>query len=359
MNKGFSKEAKELIARLERQGWTFRLSSNGHAFGRSADGETMTISPRLSRANRSYQNTLADVKRWERTQREVDAVIDAGGPEVEALGTVLSATRPVDDPVIGAVLEAAAQKHARRAMAEPATSLPRGVDGDVEPSSSTVEDRRPWKARMGSSRRKATTDYYESSTVDEVTYSDGSKMYACRFEGCPYTSDRPRSVARHFGSAHTAKGETEKVDASKRVPIAEGVAFDRADMEPEHHRTYSPSERLVKALTEFLESAGTLDPAGLAYAALTWFHDRPDLGDPEVRERGPLTDAEVVARIRLLVGGRDVELEAKYEELLRRHDAVCEERDELSARLGEVVEDRDRIRNDLDAWLSLAPRPAE
>lgn len=364
MNKSFSKEAKGLIERLEGQGWTFRLSSAGHAIGRAPDGErTISIQPRLSARNRGYQNTLSEIKRWERDQEiaqgMADVVASASGPEVQALGRVVEALFASDDEVTDRVLARAADKHARKAIEEyapePATSLPRVIVGDVEPSSSTVEDRRPWKARMGSSRSKATTDYYESSTTDEVTYADGSKMYACRFEGCDFMSDRPRSVARHFGAKHTAQGESERVDASKRVAIAEGVAFDPSDMEPEHHHEYTPTERLVRALTEFMESAETLD----AVAILRWFHDRPDLGDPEARVREPLTDTEIVAKIRLLVGGRDVELEAKYEDLLRRFDAVYEERDELSVRLGEVIEERDRLRTDLDAWLSLAPRPVE
>ena len=42
-------------------------------------------------------------------------------------------------------------------------------------------------------------------------------------------------------------------------------------------RPYRPTERLHAALAAFLRDAGTSDPDGLAYAALQWFHDRPDL----------------------------------------------------------------------------------
>ena len=57
----------------------------------------------------------------------------------------------------------------------------------------------------------------------------------------------------------------------------------------------------------FLSEQG--DIGGLeetAVAALRWFHERPDLEPAEEREPHTMTDAEIIARVRLLVGGRDV-----------------------------------------------------
>lgn len=48
------------------------------------------------------------------------------------------------------------------------------------------------------------SEYYESKGVSEITYSDGSKRYGCRF--CDRIEDRSRSIATHVGHAHKGMG---------------------------------------------------------------------------------------------------------------------------------------------------------
>lgn len=68
---GFDAASLALIAEYESHGWTFRVSSRGHAIGRSPDGEaTCSIARRMASANRTRQNSEADLRRWLRQQEE-------------------------------------------------------------------------------------------------------------------------------------------------------------------------------------------------------------------------------------------------------------------------------------------------
>ncbi len=71
---GFSAESAALIREYESHGWTFRVSSKGHAIGRAPDGEeTTSIGRNLSRANRSQQNAEAPLRRWLRAREQAEA----------------------------------------------------------------------------------------------------------------------------------------------------------------------------------------------------------------------------------------------------------------------------------------------
>lgn len=53
---GFSREALELIHLYESYGWTFTVSSKGHAIGHApSGGETCSIARRLAPGNRALQ----------------------------------------------------------------------------------------------------------------------------------------------------------------------------------------------------------------------------------------------------------------------------------------------------------------
>jgi hypothetical protein len=338
---GFSQESKKIIRQLEDYGWTFRISKQGHAIGHAPDGETRTsISKNLSRANRSQQAAEATVKRWERHL------------EVQRLGKATEALLSDDkgfDPVVDAVIAAGVQKRV-----EALTEAP--VDTDPLPS---VVSRKPWLARQGTHREKGTTSLYESGAVVEVTYSDGSMSYECSVESCDYTSDNPRSVSSHF-RAHVRAGEVEPVGHLARPSVARDVPIDPETIGTQYPgKGYEPSDRLIRALMDFLAEQG--DMGGLeetAIAALTWFRTRPDLGDAEARGREPLTDTQIVERIRLLVGGRDPETEEAYRNALATIETMRAEHEAEVERItglldlsnAEVV----RLAQTLDALGSLA-----
>ncbi len=326
---GWDKENVATVRSLEALGWEFHRNGGGQAVhGRSPDGAD-TVSIHSRSGNRKKYEAL--VRKWSKTtpaEKFVTVAEAMSDPATEAV-----------DPVIDAVLLAAADKH----LAAAASVVPARV----------VVSERPWLSRMGSSREKATTDLVENERVTEVTYSDGAVEYRCEHPGCEFTAVKPRSVAAHFGQAHTKTGAAAPRDAAARVPVAVDVPIDTATMR-QHH--YNPTERLTRALVAFLEGSGATDPSGFAYAALQWFHSRPDLVPVEAREHRDLTAEEILDRVRLLVGGRDVALESEHTEALRTIERMTHEARGYLDVIAEGQRKVESLEADIEAWIALAPR---
>jgi len=323
---GFSPQSKKIIDHLEQLGWTFTVSGKGHALGKAPDGvTTCAIGRKLSRADRSQQNAEAVVRSWIRSQAPEDVA------RIETVASAMVASDP--DPVLDAVMDRAVDKHVSKAVS---------ISLDRSDSELTLVSAKPWLSRMGTNRTKLTASLVENDRVLERTWSDGTVDWVCSL--CGYRADAPRSVAAHYGQTHTKSGEAEKRDASARVPVATGVHVDPATIRNGYTgHGYTPTDRLVAALMAFLSEQG--DIGGLeetAVAALRWFHERPDLEPAEEREPHTMTDAEIIARVRLLVGGRDVALEAEHAALLERYDAALAEVTRLSdvlSTLGQIASD--------------------
>jgi len=380
---GFSAESRSVIERLEAYGWVFTLSKEGHAIGRAPDGETTaSVGKKLSRANRSSQNAEAAVRAWERKIGEIDeedhakiALLERLEPEVRSHVTVAMALgwvveqmvngwprlRSFDGNHTATLPRERMDRRTRRALrrrvvdyADPTllaaskfagdlgddefdefiitsaagatisfSPRPQPVDEPVDepgtletvvmpdqPLVAPVASRRPWLARQGTSRRKGTTSLYESGAVVEVTHVDGSVTYECSIEECDYTSTNPRSVSSHF-RGHVQRGDHEPVGQLARPSVARDVPVE-----------------------DF----------------------RPDLGDPESQVREPLTDTQIVERVRLLIGGRDPETEEALRVALLANEALRSEMATLRAEKVAAEAEAARLQGDLDAWLSLAPR---
>jgi hypothetical protein len=104
-------------------------------------------------------------------------------------------------------------------------------------------------------------------------------------------------------------------------------------------RSYTPTQRLIDSLAQYLNDMGMGTPEQAALWALRWAHDRPDL-DPERPVRGPLhrePEGETLAKIRALLGEdpRLAEVEA--------------DRDRWKAEAGALAESLARVQADLDA----------
>jgi len=349
--KGASKDARELIEMFEAEGWTFRLSNSNHAIGSSPEGvhphETVSIPQRVG-PNRTKQNAIASLRRWKR-ERDAEAAMDRLLPVAGAL-----LDREGEDEVVDGILRSAAAKWASAAMPALLAS-----DSEV-----TIVSEKPWMARMGTSRRHATTDLYESETTIEVTWSDGTTSYRCSLAGCDFEADKPHSVASHY-RGHVRSGEAEPV-TKRRVAVAADVPIAPESIGsayPGKSVAYEPSDRLIDALSEWLNSRGIDTVEQAAKNALLWLHERPDLGDPEDREREPLTDTQIVERIRRLVGGRDPETEEALRNALATVDRLQQAYGEtlsqvaaLEQELADVKAKRDALQSDIDAWIALAPR---
>jgi hypothetical protein len=412
--KGFSSEAKALIREYESYGWEFSLSQNNHAIGKAPDGvTTCSIGQVLSKANRSQQNAEAPLKAWKRRLAEEVPVslVDVARPILQsmngfhpsriadvaasvalgwtpeeipngAIRLTRSGASPIvvrksdraltkaehsdifhravngGDRLIGAMAASMSQEEwtdyvlsvfddtelrTRIKVVVPGTTSKRKRTAaeaehgtaapDVTPASDStsepVEERRPWTARRGGRRT------YESKAVVEVLLDGITVAFEC--SKCDATSDDPHFIAAHYRRAHRFRRGREAQNPD--LPESE----------------YHPSARLIEALASYLlERGGMGDLEETAVAALTWMNTRPDLPPP--MPLVPLTDTQIVERVRRLVGTEDhlEEVETLSEEVERLEARVAD----LEGFLAAADARADRLQADIDTWLSLAPRPA-
>lgn len=95
---GFAKERADLIRRMEAEGWTGRITTNGHAFMRAPDGETTcSVAPKLGSPTRATGNSEAVFKRWLKQQEQaIQPAIQAPAlePVLSPQPLVDTATKP-------------------------------------------------------------------------------------------------------------------------------------------------------------------------------------------------------------------------------------------------------------------------
>lgn len=308
---GFDRECKALIFAMVESGWTGRITSKRHWFGKAPDGKATITVPSKYGQNRGLANAEAQFMRW--LKQQMGSLPD---------GTPIIETARTGNPVVDGIVREGFVKHAISKLPPPVMN---------------VVKREPWLARRNAKRGGGIR--YESEAVIQRTWNNGDVDFECAFEGCDYASDKPRSVANHYGAAHTQKGEAE--------PAQNGpLHVDPEYTEPASTREYRPTQRLVDALAEFMESTamiGSWDSETLATSILTWFHDRPDI-EHESRPLVPLTDKDVLNRIRVLVGTPDPDQTAEIEALYRDNAELIRQRDEANAHLVKVQRDLDGIK---------------
>lgn len=411
--KGFSQESKALIREYEAYGWEFEASQSNHAIGRAPDGvTTCSVGQRITKANRSQQNSEAPLKAWKRRLADAQppSLVELSKPIFQAtregwhpsrvadvaasiaLGwepeqmvngairltrsgqtaiVVRKSDRPMTkaehldvfhravkggDPMIGAMAARMSQEEwaeyvmdvfsdidlrTRVKVVVPSTTPSDDMPGEhlrvtapdvalaSESTVAPVEERRPWTARRGGRRT------YESKAVVEVLVDGVPVAYEC--SRCDTVAEDPHFVAAHYRRAHRFRKGREEQNPDIPAPSE-----------------YHPSARLIEALASFLSEGSWDNTDELAVLALTWMNTRPDLPPPGPLV--PLTDAQIVERIRRLVGA---------DEHLEEVETLTEEVDRLEARVADLegflaaADARaDRLQSDLDTWLSLAPRPA-
>jgi hypothetical protein len=408
---GFSAESTALIREYESHGWTFRVSSKGHAIGKAPDGaETTSIGRQLSPANRSQQNAEAPLRRWLKAREQAEqppslavlakpvlslmefsfhpsrvamvagAVALGWQPEQMVNGSVRlvrSGAKPIvvrkSDKVLSKqeyrsmnerVRDGGDPMRVRMAAGMTQEEWIRFVMDEMEAADITlkvavaplVEDEptpepatraggdvaleyRPWKA-------KGSGGLYDSKAVLEQVLDGEVVAYLCAVCREFESFDDPHSVAAHARSHTRGKG------TQPRNPVTE-----------KDSDSYTPTARLVEALAAFIDAHGWegMSPEEIATTALTWMATRPDLPPPSPRE--PLTDTQIVERIRALVRVSSVD-EFEHAEALATVEAQVVAMDRLRGEIAalarqveSVTAERDRLQSDLDAWLSLAPKP--
>lgn len=137
---------------------------------------------------------------------------------------------------------------------------------------------------------------YLSPTTNERRWSDGTVDYTCRSEGCDFDSKERLSVGRHWRK-HVRAGEEEAADEPR-------LSIKTEPHEPVYTRTgYTPRQERVDALAEVLAALdlSSMDATELAEFVLNWQHERSEAGDRLASEREPLTEGDILNRIRALL----------------------------------------------------------
>lgn len=297
---GFDKRNRELVYAMCDAGWTGRITGNGHWLAKAPDAATKITVPSKDNAGRGLKNAHAMFMRWMK---------DHATPEMQQ---VWDAAVEEDDPLIKDIIaESLVKKQATHITQERAEREYREavehVRKSIKEGTIVVEPLvRPWMARKQPGKNGGVL--YASEAVLERIWPTGETDYQCAFAGCEYVNENPRGVAAHYGKAHTLKGEAEP--AGQDGPHV----IDPTYTEPTTTRDYRPTQRLVDTLMDVLNDIlnETADMEETAIRLLTWMHDRPDIEHTE-RPLVPLTDADILNKIRMLVGLPDQS--AKIEQL--------------------------------------------
>ena len=312
---GFDKENRELVYAMHDAGWTGRRTSKGHFLAKAPDGKAQITVQAKNGNNRGLKNARSTFLRWVR---------DHMTPEENDL---FDKAREETDPLVKDVLaESLVRKQSTRVMHERDERIHTEIREAIKKGSIVVEPVvRPWLARKHSGKDGGTR--YESQTTMERVWPTGETDYVCAFTDCDYDSGNPRSVAMHYGQQHTRKGESE--------PAGDGPHHIDPDYTEPLTSRYRPTERLLNTLAEFLAEHSWDNVDDLAMLFLTWANERPDL-DHEPRPLVPLTDRQIIDKVRMLVGLPDQT--PLIEELTRQ-------RDEANAHLAKVQRDLNDIRD--------------
>lgn len=83
-----------------------------------------------------------------------------------------------------------------------------------------ITKQEPWSAHKGATKDGLSTTY-PSQAVMERQWSDGTKDFACRWQGCHFTHETPHSVASHFGGHRRGQGTAPQ-------PPVDGIDPDHA-----------------------------------------------------------------------------------------------------------------------------------
>jgi hypothetical protein len=312
---GFDKENRELIYAMCDAGWTGRITSKRHWLGKAPDGKTQITVPSKNGNNRGLKNASSTFMRWVREHMP---------PEERDL---FDKAKTETDPLIkGTLTESLVRKQGTRVAQEKDERIHKAIVDLIETEKIVIEPLiRPYLARKHSGKDGGTR--YESQTTLERVWPDGQTDYQCAFPGCTWQSPSPKSVAMHYGQEHTRKGESEGAGEGPHH-------IDPEYTEPLTSRDYRPTQRLVDALADWIDTTDltALTPQDLAVLFLTWAHERPDIEHVE-RPLIPLTDKQILDKVRMLVGQPDqsMELEALKTDLRILEDEVRRLREERTA----------------------------
>lgn len=217
--------------------------------------------------------------------------------------------------------------------------------------------REPMIAHRGNSG-DGTARGYLSPTTMEVEWSDGTIEFACRHEGCDYTSEDRRAPGSHW-QKHVNAGEAQPASKMERdtapiiIPKYE-LAYTKGPYNPQTARVRALAQALKAAMEAGLDW-DDLDGAAetLASEALSWAHEQSNQGTALAGEFEPLSDAEILRRIRNLLDNG--EYMAQREEIASLRERI----EQVEAIATAAMEAREQAESDLQAIHDLTRRGGE
>ncbi len=182
---------------------------------------------------------------------------------------------------------------------------------------------------------------YTSETTLEREWSDGTKDYKCRYQGCDYTSENRGSVPAHYAKSHSIGLADRPVVFPAEVPEA---------------RQYAPRQTRIDALAgvinNMLRGNNHIEPHEIARTALTWVHEQSRSGSEHSEEREPKTAEEVLNRIKNLLdrGETAVRIGQMQQQLAELEVGLIE----AEERAEQAEKRADQARSTLRAFMELA-----
>jgi hypothetical protein len=190
-----------------------------------------------------------------------------------------------------------------------------------------VTKEEPWSAH-----RNAKGETYPSEAVMERVWSNDTTDYACRWEGCDFTDDSPRSVAAHYGPAHR-HGEGIQPQAE-----VDGIDPTWVTNPRRATRIRNLAREIDGAFGAAFSEGIALDPDWLAQWIIDHRIEALPSDTPVPAE--PLSTEEILDKIAALVDrGRGKVLREQVDILQRQVDGYIDERDHV----------RDTMQDALDA----------
>jgi len=324
------KDVRPVVKAAAMMGWTGRRSGSGGLVLYAPDGHNMVRIP-ITINHGGVPKALARdiVKFTPEHLREAmaDHVLEHGSDQEarDAADLVRTAAGAFGPAVVSGI---------------ESVSIPEIPDLETIEPAVTIVSSEPWMARVSSDGRK--TDLYPSQATLERTWSDGSVDYACAWEGCDYTADKPRSTSSHY--------RIHVMDSGVRVDTTPTVFDAKVD----GYRTVRVAH-LAKEIEAALDAivydqfdTTTEGNGGLArFLATQIITDRLARGKEKIEEEPePASAEDIVARMRRLLmrdeQTRAEQAEAHAENLRKQIEEITVERDQARDRwqaLRELISD--------------------
>lgn len=383
------RELRQHVKAAKEMGWTGRTSGSGGLILYSPDGEHRVTIPITIGDSHTVKNVAREILRWTPDTVAFDAadeavntrneglvqslgtlVIEAGG----AFGSAVSAGLPQQQrpPVHVCLLTHSHDAHDwvytssggghmmdtwddtgvernQKWWHCPGISEPEAAPGPEATPERTLLSIQPWMAKVHTNP-DGTADLYQSQSVQERHWSDGSVDFQCTI--CDYDAAKPYSVSAHTRK-HTLRGE--------KAPARQDPTEFDVPMPPSPPRR-KPASRIA-ALAREIEAALRVTPweggddwASFAHALAEGIvAKRVEAGIVE-RDTEPLTDADLLARLRTLLLRDD---QRRAEPALVEAAALKDQVAELVAQVAAAQATTQRYKDTLASLAALAKEEGE